>query len=102
MIRDNAKQYKKAYENHIKKSKLSAAPFKNCVQTPLLDLPDGTSVAEILPLMELHLFSGNTNHLYSIGDKILSKTETLISMDMWNKVIGIIRPRLHSGQFKRG
>ena len=82
MIRDNAKQYKKACENHMKKSKLSAAPFKNCVQTPLLDLSDGTSVPEILPPMELHLFSGNRNRLYNIGDKILSKTKTSISMDM--------------------
>ena len=64
---------------------------------PLLDLPDNTPVAAVLPSMELNLFSENTNYLYKFGYKTLSNTEAAVYMVMWNKALRFKRPKLHSG-----
>ena len=102
MIRYNAYQYRQACETHMRKIKPSAAPFKNCVNNPLLDLPDETPVSRVLAPIELHLLSGNTNRLYDFGNTVLTNLDATVSMDLWNKSLGFDRPKLHSGQFKGG
>nr|XP_047131821.1 uncharacterized protein LOC124810829 [Hydra vulgaris] len=99
MSRDNAEQYKRVCKTE---KKFSTAAFKNCVQNQLQDLPDDTPISEIFFSMELHIFFGNTNRMYNISDKMVSKKETLVLMNMWNKATWFNKPNLHWGQFKGG
>ena len=76
MIRFNSINYQKALSVHLKKSKLSAASYKSCVNLPLLNLPDETKVLDILPIMELHLVLRITNNLFDHLITIVSKSNS--------------------------
>ena len=55
---DNAA--KAANVNFFLKAKLLAACYLNCVNLPLVDLPDDAKIIEVLAPMELYLLNGNT------------------------------------------
>lgn len=102
MIRSSSKEYRKASEEHVKKTKLSAAPWFNCVQNPIMDLPDETLVIDHLAPMELHIMSGNFNRLFDATEERLESLGANIRATDWNTQLGFQRPKLHGGQFKGG
>ena len=100
IITSNVINYQKALSVHLKKSKLSAASYKSCVNLPLLDLPDETKVLDFLPIMELHLVNGITNRLFDHLITILSKINSfsLKAID-WSNKLSIYKPPIHGGEF---
>ena len=102
MIRSSSEEYRKASEDHTKKAKLSAAPWFNCVQNPIMELPDETLVITHLAPMELHLMSGNFNRLFDATEQRLHNLEANVKATDWNTQLGFQRPKLHGGQFKGG
>lgn len=91
--------YKNACKNWSKKAKLSAKEYANCVQNPLIASSDNTKVIDIFPVMELHVYTGNFNRLFNIGDTILTDIGSSFFMGMWAESVNLERPELHSGQF---
>lgn len=102
MIRFSSEEYRKASEDHTKKAKLSAAPWFNCVQNPIMNLPDETLVITHLAPMELHLMSGNFNRLFDATEQRLLNLAAKAKATDWNTQLGFQRPKLHGGQFKGG
>ena len=86
----------------LKKSKLLAAFYTNCVNCPLVDLPDDVKVIEVLAPIELHLLRGNTNRIYNNLEKYLQPMDSTLSANQWDQSLGFQRPKLHGGQFKGG
>jgi hypothetical protein len=65
----------------------------------LISAPDETEVIEIFPVMELHVYSGNFNRLYNLGDSILSDLGSTFFMGMWAESNNLERPELQGGMF---
>ena len=102
MIRSSSEEYRKASEEHNKKTKLSASPWFNCVKTPIMELPDETLVITHLAPMELHLMSSNFNRLFDATEQRLHNIAANVRATDWNTQLGFQRPQLHGGQFKGG
>ena len=101
-IRSSANAYKTACKDFFFKSKLLAVFYINCVNRPLVDLPDDVKVIEILSPMELHLLSGNTNRIYNNLEKCLQPMGFTLSANQWNQSLGFQSSKLHDCQFKGG
>ena len=98
-IRCKAADYKKACQEWTKKTKLSAKEFTNCVKNPLITGSDDQKVIDVFPVMELHVYTGNFNSLYDLGESILIENESTFHMRIWAEYLTLERPGLHGGQF---
>ena len=63
------------------------------MHSPLFDCEDDTKVIDVMPPMELHLFTGVFNRIFDIGNEILSSSNCNISL--WKEALGFQRPNLH-------
>ncbi|XP_065642745.1 tigger transposable element-derived protein 4-like [Hydra vulgaris] len=81
---------------------LSAAFYNNCINRPLVDLPDDIKVIEILAPIKLRLLNENTNRIYKYLEKYFQSTDITLSANHWNQSLGFEKPKLHGGQFKGG
>ena len=43
------------------------------MHSPLVDCEDDTKVIDVMPPMELHLFTGVFNRIFDIGNEIIAK-----------------------------
>ena len=48
--------------------------------------------------MELHVYTGNFNRLYDLGESILIENESTFHMRIWAEYLTLERPGLHGGQ----
>ena len=100
MIRFNSINFQKALSIRLKKSKLSAAIYKSCVNPPLLNLPDETKVLDTLPIMDLHLVLGITNMLFDHLINIVNQSNSCpLKATDWSNKLSINRPPMHLGEF---
>lgn len=99
-IRKNSLLYKSAVSKHTGKQKLSSAPFKNCEEFPLSDLPDETWALDVVAPMELHFHIGIVNLLCDLLKKIfLDFKGCTITLATWAGPLGLERSAHYGGQF---
>ena len=67
------------------------------MHSPLFDCEDDTKVIDVMPPMELHLFTGVFNRIFDIGNEILSSG--YCQMFLWNEALGFQKPKLHGECF---
>lgn len=83
----------------MQKKKISAKEFKNCIHYPLFHGEDSEILIKILPPSELHLCLRITNKLINEMEKVLSSSGADMSADVWFNTVGVVRPKLHGGEF---
>ena len=97
IIRFNSIIYQGGLSVHLKKSKLSAASYKSCVNHSLLKLPDETKVIHTLPIFKLRFVLGITNKLFdhlitivsqsnSCSLKLVKQAKHLQSTNAWRRI----------------
>ena len=98
-IRRNSEDYKEACKSFLKKGKLTAKPFKNCVHNPLITSPDSTEVINVFPPGELHLFTGVFNRIYNLVQENVFDNLHNFNMATWASSCGMERSGQYGGQF---